>query len=116
MTTVDLSLRFLIFDCIKYLRARGFAVVGVCAPGAYVADVEKAGIRVVAIPMTRRMTPLRDLRSLLRLISLFRKERPAILHTHTPKANLLGQWAGWLTRVPVRIASVHGLYFTPMTP
>jgi glycosyltransferase involved in cell wall biosynthesis len=46
---------------------------------------------------------------LIKLVRLFRKIRPDIVHTHTPKAGLLGMWAAWLTRVPVRLHTIAGL-------
>jgi glycosyltransferase involved in cell wall biosynthesis len=94
----------------------GYDVVGICAPGQYVIEVEQAGIRVVTVPMTRRITPLRDLLSLFRLVAVLRREQPDIVHSHTPKANLLGQLAAKVAGVPCRVSTVHGLYFTSTTP
>lgn len=115
ITTVDVTLHAF-RDILTYLRDQGFAVTGVCAPGRCVEDVEKLGIEVLPAPMTRRITPFSDLIAFLRLVRLLFKRRPLIVQTHTPKANLLGQWAAWLARVPIRICTVHGLYFTPSTP
>src|SRR5918912_166644 len=100
---------------IDSLRARGYDVAAICAPGKHVAEVEPALASVFAVPITRRITPLRDLQSLIRLIRILYRERPEIIHTHTPKANLLGQLAARLTNVPVRVSTVHGLSFTRHT-
>ncbi len=116
ITTVDLSLRFLVLDFLKHLQMKGWHVIGVCAAGKYIGDIEGAGVPVRIVPMTRRVTPVRDLICLLKLIRLLSVERPDVLHTHTPKANLLGQLAGLLTGIPVRLSTVHGLYFTGNTP
>jgi UDP-N-acetylglucosamine:LPS N-acetylglucosamine transferase len=43
------------------------------------------------------------------LIQIFRKYRPDIVHTHTPKAGLLGMLAAYLCGVPVKIHTVAGL-------
>jgi glycosyltransferase involved in cell wall biosynthesis len=115
ITTVDLSLRFLVFDFLKYLRAQNYSVTAVSAPGPYLADVEAAGVRVVPVPMSRRVTPLQDIVSFIRLTRVLVREQPSIVHTHTPKANLLGQWAARLAGCPYRVSTVHGLYFTPQT-
>lgn len=61
------------------------------------------------VPMTRKITPLQDLKCLWQLIRIMRKEKPNIVHTHTPKAGLLGMLAAWISRVPVRIHTVAGL-------
>ena len=47
------------------------------------------------------------------LVSLFRRIRPAIVHTHTPKAGVYGRLAARLARVPVVVNTVHGLYALP---
>ena len=68
-----------------------------------------------AIEMTRRITPARDLRSLSDLVRRIRAIRPAIVHSHTPKAGLLGMIAARLAGVPVRIYQIHGLPFMTAT-
>lgn len=58
-----------------------------------------------------------DLAALFRLMSLIRRYRPHIVHTHTAKAGFLGRIAAFLCRVPVRIHTFHGHvfagYFSP---
>ncbi|MEO8286219.1 MAG: glycosyltransferase family 4 protein [Chloroflexota bacterium] len=116
ITTVDLSLRFLVLESMQHLKSMGANVIGVSAPGPHLREVREAGIPVITTPMTRRITPLHDLRSLLALVKLLKRERPDIVHTHTPKGSLLGQLAAWMAGVPVRVSTVHGLYFTRDTP
>ena len=60
--------------------------------------------------MTRNLTPLADLVSLWRLWRVMRRERFTIVHTHTPKAGLLGQLAARLAGVPLVVNTVHGFY------
>jgi glycosyltransferase involved in cell wall biosynthesis len=103
-------------NILKLERTIGLHSYGICSPGRQVDEVERAGIPVFTVQMTRRITPLQDLLSLIQLTRLLTKKRPDIIHTHTPKANLLGQWAAWIAGIPIRVATVHGLYFTPMTP
>jgi glycosyltransferase involved in cell wall biosynthesis len=43
------------------------------------------------------------------MIRLIKKERPQIVHTHTPKAGLIGMLAAWFCSVPVRLHTVGGL-------
>src|ERR1700759_669975 len=47
--------------------------------------------------------PYRDALAVLKLIRLFRRLRPDILHTHTPKAGILGILAGFAIGCRVRI-------------
>jgi len=111
VTTVDLSLRYLLLNQLASIRDAGYEVVGISAPGPDVDVVEAEGIRHIAIPMTRQFTPCADVLSLWRLYRAIRRERFAIVHTHTPKPGLLGQVAARLAGVPIVINTLHGFYF-----
>lgn len=111
ITTVDMSLRYLLLNQLRTLSQAGYDIAGISAPGPNVAMVEQAGIRHFGVPMTRNFTPLADLVSLWRLYRLMRRECFTIVHTHTPKPGLLGQLAARLARVPVVINTIHGFYF-----
>jgi glycosyltransferase involved in cell wall biosynthesis len=111
VTTVELSLDVLLGYQLRRFADAGFEVVGVSAPGPHVAALEADGIRHVAVPsLTRSWTPAADVRALAALRSLFRRERPAIVHTHNPKSGVLGRVAARAARVPVIVNTVHGLY------
>lgn len=90
---------------------RHFEVIGVTGQDEkHFKEVgEREGIRMVPIAMQRAISPVQDFISLFRLYSFMRKEKPRIVHTHTPKAGLLGMAAAWLARVPVRLHTVAGL-------
>ena len=111
VTTVDLSLRYLLLNQLERIRDEGYEVVGISADGPDVVEVEARGIPHFAVPMTRRFTPLADLRALWALTRLMRRERFDVVHTHTPKAGLLGQLAARLSGVPVVVNTLHGFYF-----
>lgn len=87
----------------------GYEVVTISADGPGVDDVLKEGARHIAIPFTRKITPWQDLKCLFQLISVIRELKPDIVHTHTPKAGLLGMMAARICRVPVRMHTVAGL-------
>ena len=61
------------------------------------------------VEMYRRMSPFKDLKSLYQLIKVFRKEKPNMVHSMTPKAGLLCMLAAWLTGVPLRVHTFTGL-------
>ena len=111
VTTVDLSLRYLLLNQLERIRDEGYDVVGISAPGPDVPFLEAHGIPHFAVPMTRRFTPVADLRALWALMRLMREERFDVVHTHTPKAGLLGQLAARLAGVPVVVNTLHGFYF-----
>jgi glycosyltransferase involved in cell wall biosynthesis len=109
ITTVPISLKLLLSGQIPFFQAQGFDVLAVSADGKEVADLKADGIQHCVVPMSRKITPVQDLVSLYRLIRLLRKFKPDIVHTHTPKAGLLGMMAAWICRVPVRMHTVAGL-------
>ncbi len=109
--TSDITLELLLLHQHETLRNAGYDVVGISAAGPGAAALEAAGVRHIAVPMSRRVTPLADLRGFLALWRIFRRERFDIVHTHTPKAGLLGQYAALLAGVPVRVHTIHGLVF-----
>ena len=111
VTTVDLSLRYLLLNQLERIQDDGYEVFAISADGPDVAAVEAAGIRHFAVPMTRRLTPITDLRCLWKLVRLMRRERFDVVHTHTPKAGLLGQLAARLAGVPIVANTLHGFYF-----
>lgn len=93
------------------MEAAGFTVYGLSASGEDVSFIEAHSVRHIAVPLTRRMTPVADLRSVLQMVRVMRREKFTIVHTHTPKPGLLGQLAARLAGVPIVINTLHGFYF-----
>jgi lipopolysaccharide/colanic/teichoic acid biosynthesis glycosyltransferase/glycosyltransferase involved in cell wall biosynthesis len=109
VTTVPQTLYFLLGQ-IGYMKSRGFRVVAVSSPGPELAKVARSeGVEVHAVEMPRRITPFGDLLALFRLVLLFRKLRPDVVHAHTPKGGLLGMLAAFLAGVRARVYTLHGL-------
>ena len=93
-----------------------YEVVAVSSPGKEMAVLrEREGVRTIEIPMERRISLVKDFVSLIRMIWLFAKERPYMVHSITPKAGLISMLAGWITRVPVRMHTFTGLVFPTAT-
>jgi glycosyltransferase involved in cell wall biosynthesis len=110
ITTVPMALRYLLPGQPHFMQQNGFDVVMISADGPELGEVIKnEGCRHIIVPMTRKITPLQDFKCLLQLIKIFKKERPDIVHTHTPKAGLLGMIAAKFCGVKVRIHTVAGM-------
>ncbi|NHE56138.1 glycosyltransferase family 4 protein [Cyclobacterium plantarum] len=111
ITTVPLSLKLLLRQQMHFMSVAGFEVLMVSSEGKEWHDVLKSekNVRKEIIPFTRKITPFKDLYCIWRLYQLFKKEKPDIVHSHTPKAGLLSMIAGWLSGVPVRIHTLAGL-------
>lgn len=111
ISTVPISLNLLLQGQLGML-AEEYEVVAVSSPGKDLDEVaEREGVRTVAVPMERRIAPLKDLVSLWRLMALFRKEKPYLVHSLTPKAGLLAMMAAWMCGVPARVHTFTGLVF-----
>lgn len=111
VTTIDMSLRYLLLNQMQSIQQSGYEVVSISASGPDVPFIKEAGIRHIPVPMTRNFTPLADLVSLWHLYRVFRRERFTIVHTHTPKPGLLGQVAARMAGVPIVVNTLHGFYF-----
>ncbi len=114
LTTVDMSLRFLVLPQLQGVIEAGGEVVGISGPGPWVEELEQAGIRHIPLTAsTRGMDPLADLKAAAQLWRILRRERFDIIHTHNPKPGLYGRVLGRLAGVPIVVNTVHGLYATP---
>jgi len=93
----------------SFLQA-GLKVEVISGPGPKLAEfASEVPARAHSVPFVRRISPVTDLCALLSLCRLLRRLQPAILHTHTPKAGLLGMIAGRLAGVKTRIYTISGL-------
>lgn len=112
--TVAQSVGFFV-GLIPELREMGCDVVAVSSDGTELKKVEDAGGHVMTVEMQRHISPFKDIRSLWQMIKVFRKEKPDMVHSITPKAGLICMIAARLTRVPVRVHTFTGLVFPTAT-
>lgn len=109
ITTIPSSLKGLLKGQLKFM-SQHFNVTGISSPGVALEEVRKnEGVRVIAIPIERKPNPIKDIISLFRLYKFFCKEKPNIVHTHTPKAGMVGMIASYFAGVPIRLHTVAGL-------
>lgn len=109
ITTVPQSLRGLLRGQLGFMSGF-YEIVGVSSPGEALQDVEQnEKIRVMGIQMSRTISLFSDLKSLWQLYGFLKKEKPLIVHSHTPKAGIVGMLAAKLAGVPYRLHTVAGL-------
>ncbi|WP_047551500.1 glycosyltransferase family 4 protein [Psychroserpens sp. Hel_I_66] len=109
ITTVPSSLRSLLKGQHRFMSDY-FEVIGVSGKGDALDEVKQnEGIRTHVVEMTRTITPFKDLKATYQLYKFFKKERPFIVHTHTPKAGTVGMLAAKLAGVPHRLHTIAGL-------
>ena len=110
MATVAQTLQLTLRGQLRFLADAGVEVITASAGGADVALLtEQESCRHYPLPLTRRINPLTDLWALWQTYRLLRRLRPDVVHTHTPKAGLIGMLAARLAGVPVRIHTITGL-------
>tara|TARA_B110000211_G_scaffold104151_1_gene121244 strand:- start:994 stop:2145 length:1152 start_codon:yes stop_codon:yes gene_type:complete len=110
ITTVPISLKYLIKGQMRFMSKNGFDVTMISAGGEEIKEVIKnEDCKHLIFPLTRKITPIQDLKAVLKLFRYLKKEKPYIVHTHTPKAGIVGMLASYLAGVPIRLHTVAGL-------
>jgi glycosyltransferase involved in cell wall biosynthesis len=98
-------------DQLCYLRDAGFRVHTASIDGPLARRIQDDGFPWTPLPLTREMAPLADWRALRFIERFCRQQGFDIVHTHTPKGNVIGQWAARRAGVPIVIQTLHGFYF-----
>ncbi|PZU84850.1 MAG: glycosyltransferase family 1 protein [Chryseobacterium sp.] len=111
ISTVPSSLNILLKGQLKYLN-QYFDITAVSGGGEDLDEVrDREGVKTYVIEMKRQISPLQDLVSLVKLYFYFKKEKPDIVHSLTPKAGLLSMVAAKMAGVPFRLHTFTGLVF-----
>lgn len=114
-STVPTSLTSFLNGVFEVLMSN-YELLLVSSPGKELDELHnKYGVKTIGVSMQRRFSPLKDLISLWKLILVFHKEKPYMVHSMTPKAGLLCMLAAWVTRVPRRIHTFTGLVWPTAT-
>lgn len=110
ITTVPVALNILLKHQMQFLSNNGFEVIMVSADGKELNDlIKQENCRHIIVPMTRTISPMRDLMCLVKLVKILRNEKPDIVHSHTPKAGIVGMLAAYFAGVPIRLHTVAGM-------
>ena len=109
ITTVPLSLEKLLSGQLHFMSS----FYNVIAVSSDKERLERYGesekVAVFPLEMTRKITPLRDMFAVLKLYFFLKKTKPFIVHTHTPKAGIVGMLASKLAGIPNRLHTVAGM-------
>ena len=110
ITTVPISMNIILKGQLAFIN-QYFEVIGVSGyDEKHFNKIEKReGIKMHQIEMARNISVFKDLRALWKLYFFLKKEKPSIVHTHTPKAGLLGMMASKIANVPIRLHTVGGI-------
>ncbi|MGO2358380.1 MAG: glycosyltransferase family 4 protein [Mesonia sp.] len=109
ITTVPMSLEKLLEGQLGFMQ-QYFEVTGISGDQEKLKVLgETHGYNTYHIEMTRQITPWADLKALVKLYKFLKNEKPSIVHTHTPKAGIVGMLAARIAGVPIRLHTVAGL-------
>jgi len=109
ITTVPISLEKLLEGQLNFMQSY-FEVTAISSEKEQLLKFGNTNkIEVFPLEMTRKITPFADLKAIFKLAKFLKKENPYIVHTHTPKAGLVGMVAAKMAGVPHRLHTVAGL-------
>lgn len=110
ITTVSRSLNKLLGSQIDYIKDYyQIILISQNDENGLVKLGKEKNLPIYKVNLTRKITPLKDLQALIKLIRILKKEKPEIVHTHTPKAGLIGMLAAKLSGVKNRLHTVAGM-------
>lgn len=110
MTTCATTLNAFFRCQTDYMLCSGYDIHWISSNDDFVGTGEPPphGVHIHHLSLHRRVTPGSDLATIVKLVGLLRRIRPGVIHTHTPKAGLIGVIAATLARIPVRIYTING--------
>jgi len=109
ITTVPVSLKTLLKGQLGFMQ-QYYKVTAISSDCNQLKEVGiNEDVKTYSVELTRQITPFKDLKALWKLYRYFKKEKPFIVHTHTPKAGTVGMLAAKLAKVPHRLHTVAGL-------
>ncbi|XKE94021.1 glycosyltransferase family 4 protein [Metaplanococcus flavidus] len=111
VTAVDFTVKKFLLPLVDELEQNDYEVHIACNVKEYGKELKISGYNVKHIPFSRNMNVINHIKALIKMISLIRKEKYDIIHSHTPVASLITRLAAKLTNVPLNVYTAHGFYF-----
>ena len=109
ITTVPISLEKLLSGQLQFMSDY-YKIIAIASEKENLENLgNKIGVDTFYLDLTRQITPIKDFLALIKLFFYFKKNKPFIVHTHTPKAGTIGMMAAKLAGVPNRLHTVAGL-------
>jgi len=108
---IDATMKSLLGELNIGIKSEGYDLTCVCSKGKNTKKLRDDGFNVINLNINRTINPLFNIISLYNLYKLFKKEKPDIVHVHTPVAAALGRIAAKKAEVPIIIYTAHGFYF-----
>ncbi|HXF84120.1 MAG TPA: glycosyltransferase family 4 protein [Anaerolineales bacterium] len=94
----------------KNLLEQGYSVVLLSPPGEFKDKLQAQGFQWISFPLSRQgVNPFTELWTLWRLIQLYQRIRPNLVHHFTIKPVIYGSLAARLVHIPYIVNSITGL-------
>lgn len=110
--TIIITARAFFDGQFKYLSENNQDIHVVTSSDEDVKFTKNNNIAYHQINISRRISPIADIKAIFSLIRLIRRERYDIVVGHTPKGALVGMIASVLSGVPKRVYFRHGVIYT----
>lgn len=101
-----------IIPFLRELVVEGHDVHVGCRVTEFAGILENAGVTVHDLPITRSITPLKDIKAYRAIKNLIAEGGYDLVHTHNPKDGILGRAAAWKLKVPAVVHTCNGFYFS----
>ena len=111
LCAIDATMKSLLGELNVEIKSQGHDLICVCSKGKNTKKLRDDGFNVINLNIDRTINPLFNIISLYNLYKLLKREKPDIVHVHTPVAAVLGRIAAKKAKVPIIIYTAHGFYF-----
>lgn len=88
-----------------------YDVTTVCSSDNISDKLKNKGYKIHNIDIDRKISPVKNIRTVFRLYRYMKDQKFDIVHVHTPVAGILGRIAAKMAGIPVVIYTAHGFYF-----
>ncbi|QXM06690.1 glycosyltransferase family 4 protein [Crassaminicella indica] len=112
VSAIDLTIYKFILPLMRELKKNGFDVSCAAAYMGAADKIEAEGFKVYHIDIERKIAPISNIKTIIQLYKIIKKEKIDIIHVHTPIAAVLGRIAAKLAGVKHVIYTVHGFYMS----
>lgn len=111
ITAIDASMNNMLNLLNERTKEEGYEVHCICSPGEGTERIISKGYTYHPVNIDRKIAPVSNLKSIIKMYKILKRIKPDIVHVHTPVAAVLGRIAAKLAKVDNIIYTAHGFYF-----